>query len=46
MPNLDIMSLRAPMRGEKIGDEAAVTLFRTRFGAKQRCVLRPGSRLE
>src|ERR1700730_2770601 len=46
MSNLHLMALRAPVGSEKIGDEAAVTLFRTRFGAKERCALRPGSRVE
>lgn len=46
MSNLNVMSLRAPMRGEQVGDKAAVTLFRAGFGAKKRCVLRPGSCFE
>src|SRR6266852_557947 len=42
MAEFDGVSLFAPVRCEKLGDEAAVTFFRTGLGAKKRDFRRPG----
>ena len=46
MANLDALALLSPMRGEQIGDEAAMTFLGTRFGAKEGRSRRPHAHVE
>src|SRR5713226_10258701 len=46
MAEFDGVSLFAPVRCEKIGHEAAMTFFRTGFGAEKRDLGRPRRRVE
>jgi hypothetical protein len=34
MLNINVVTLRPPVSGEQIGDKAAVTFLRTRFGTQ------------